>query len=39
MKFHGVPVGKMFAQGSPRMVETGVTVPGLQLGDGDLACC
>ncbi|KGJ13744.1 DUF429 domain-containing protein [Paracoccus sanguinis] len=35
MKFYGVPVGKMFAHGAPRLVEAGVTVPGLRLGDGD----
>lgn len=32
-KLYGVPVAKMFFEGAPRLVEAGVTVPGLQLGD------
>lgn len=32
-KLHFVPVGKMFFQGSPRLLKSGVTIPGLQEGD------
>jgi hypothetical protein len=32
-KLYGVPVAKMFFEGAPRLVEAGVTVPGLQTGD------
>jgi hypothetical protein len=32
-KLHGVPVGLMFFEGARRLVEAGVTIPGLQLGD------
>ena len=32
-KLYGVPVAKMFFEGAPRLVEAGVTVPGLQAGD------
>lgn len=32
-KLHFVPVGKMFFQGAPRLVQAGVTIPGLQPGD------
>lgn len=32
-KLYGVPVGKMFFEGAPRLIESGVTVPGLQVGD------
>lgn len=32
-KLYGVPVGKMFFEGAPRLVDAGVTVPGLQAGD------
>ena len=32
-KLHFVPVGKMFFQGAPRLIKSGVTVPGLQQGD------
>ena len=32
-KLHFVPVGKMFFQGAPRLIKSGVTIPGLQQGD------
>jgi hypothetical protein len=32
-KLHGVPVGLMFFEGARRLVEAGVTIPGLRLGD------
>ena len=32
-KLYGVPVGLMFFEGAPRLVEAGVTVPHLQQGD------
>ena len=32
-KLYGVPVGKMFFEGAPRLVDAGVTIPGLQEGD------
>ena len=32
-KLYGVPVAKMFFEGAPRLVDSGVTVPGLQAGD------
>ena len=32
-KLHFVPVAKMFFQGAPRLIEAGVTIPGLQIGD------
>jgi hypothetical protein len=32
-KLHGVPVGLMFFEGAPRLVQSGVTIPGLQDGD------
>jgi Protein of unknown function (DUF429) len=32
-KLYGVPVGLMFFEGAPRLVEAGVTIPGLQTGD------
>lgn len=32
-KLYGVPVGKMFYEGAPRLIEAGVMVPGLQIGD------
>jgi hypothetical protein len=31
-KLHGVPVGMMFFEGAPRLVQAGVTIPGLQEG-------
>ncbi|MFK8050960.1 MAG: DUF429 domain-containing protein [Halioglobus sp.] len=34
-KLYGVPVGKMFFEGAPRLIQAGVTVPGLQVGDPD----
>ena len=34
-KLHFVPVGKMFFQGAPRLIKSGVTIPGLQQGDPD----
>ncbi|HTC05506.1 MAG TPA: DUF429 domain-containing protein [Xanthobacteraceae bacterium] len=34
-KLHGVPVARMFFQGAPRLIEAGVTIPGLQVGDPD----
>lgn len=34
-KLHGVPVGKMFYQGAPRLLKSGVTVPRLVHGDPD----
>jgi hypothetical protein len=34
-KLHGVPVGLMFFEGARRLVEAGVTIPGLQPGDRD----
>lgn len=32
-KLYGVPVGRMFFQGAPRLLRAGVTIPGLQAGD------
>lgn len=32
-KLHGVPVAKMFYEGSGRLIKAGVTVPGLLKGD------
>ena len=32
-KLYGVPVGKMFFQGAPRLIEAGVTIPYLRSGD------
>jgi len=32
-KLHGIPVGLMFFEGAPRLLESGVTIPGLQQGD------
>lgn len=32
-KLYGVPVGLMFFEGAPRLVTSGVTIPGLQSGD------
>jgi hypothetical protein len=32
-KLYGVPVGKMFFEGAPRLIEANVTVPGLHQGD------
>jgi hypothetical protein len=32
-KLYGVPVGLMFFEGAPRLVRSGVTIPGLQSGD------
>ncbi|WP_353644624.1 DUF429 domain-containing protein [Mesorhizobium sp. WSM2239] len=32
-KLHGVPVALMFFEGARRLVEAGVTIPGLQQGD------
>ena len=32
-KLYGVPVGKMFFEGAPRVARSGVTVPGLLVGD------
>jgi hypothetical protein len=32
-KLHGVPVGLMFFEGARRLVQAGVTIPGLQPGD------
>jgi hypothetical protein len=32
-KLHGVPVALMFLQGAPRLIRSGVTIPGLQIGD------
>jgi len=32
-KLYGVPVGKMFYEGAPRLLEAGVMIPGLQIGD------
>jgi hypothetical protein len=32
-KLYGVPVGKMFYEGAPRLLAAGVTVPGLVDGD------
>ena len=34
-KLYGVPVGYMFFEGSPRLVESGVSIPHLQDGDPD----
>ncbi len=34
-KLYGTPVGKMFFQGAPRLLDAGVEVPGLQAGDPD----
>ena len=32
-KLYGVPVGLMFFEGAPRLLEAGVTIPGLTNGD------
>ena len=32
-KLYGVPVGLMFFEGAPRLVTSGVTIPGLHSGD------
>jgi len=32
-KLYGTPVGLMFFEGAPRLLEAGVTIPGLQQGD------
>jgi hypothetical protein len=32
-KLYGIPVGLMFFEGAPRLLESGVTIPGLQQGD------
>lgn len=32
-KLYGTPVGLMFFEGAPRLLEAGVTIPGLQHGD------
>jgi hypothetical protein len=32
-KLYGVPVGLMFFEGAPRLVRSGVTIPGLKAGD------
>jgi hypothetical protein len=32
-KLYGTPVGLMFFEGAPRLVNAGVTIPGLQQGD------
>jgi len=32
-KLYGVPVGLMFFEGAPRLIQAGVTIPGLQAGD------
>ncbi len=32
-KLYGVPVGKMFFEGAPRLLKSGVTIPALQSGD------
>lgn len=34
-KLYGVPVGLMFFEGAPRLVNSGVTIPHLQHGDPD----
>lgn len=34
-KLYGTPVGLMFLEGAPRLLEAGVTIPGLQPGDPD----
>ena len=34
-KLYGVPVGLMFFEGAPRLLEAGVTIPGLIYGDPD----
>lgn len=34
-KLHGVPVGVMFFEGSPRLIEAGVLIPALQNGDAE----
>jgi hypothetical protein len=35
MMVHGVPVGRMFAEGAYRLLESGVTVVPCHLGDGE----
>jgi len=32
-KLYGTPVGLMFFEGAPRLLDAGVTIPGLQQGD------
>ena len=34
-KIYGVPVGKMFFEGAPRLIKANVTVPGLHQGEPD----
>jgi hypothetical protein len=34
-KLYGIPVGLMFFEGAPRLLESGVTIPGLHPGDPD----
>ena len=34
-KLYGTPVGLMFFEGAPRLLDSGVTIPGLQGGDPD----
>ena len=34
-KLYGVPVGLMFFEGAPRLLRSGVTIPGVQQGDPD----
>lgn len=34
-KLYGVPVGLMFFEGARRLIEAGVTIPGLQMGDAN----
>ena len=34
-KLYGTPVGLMFYEGAPRLLDAGVTIPGLQQGDPD----
>ena len=34
-KLYGVPVGLMFYEGAPRLLDAGVTIPGLLKGDPD----
>jgi hypothetical protein len=32
-KLYGIPVGKMFFEGAPRLIDANVTIPGLWVGD------
>jgi len=34
-KLHGVPVGLMFYEGAPRLLDSGVSIPGLLQGEPD----